>query len=152
MFMNLWKCVCVFVCVCVGGGWCKALDVHGGGVTKIEPIRTRGRGPNFGPFKNSTFGVKFRRSMKCGKDISLRQVEINRYRIGVSGDLFFQVSLPDSVNGERSSVSSISNDEGWEQVQYDDVQPTLWLPDHVSPCCSSCGCYFSILIRRHHCR
>ena len=136
--------MCVCVCVCVAGG--------GGGVTKIEPIRTRGRGPNFGPFKNSTFGVKFRRSMKCGKDISLRQVEINRYRIGVSGDLFFQVSLPDSVNGERSSVSSISNDEGWEQVQYDDVQPTLWLPDHVSPCCSSCGCYFSILIRRHHCR
>lgn len=63
-----------------------------------------------------------------------------------------QLSLPDSVNGTRSSLSSVSNEEGWEQVQYDDVQPVRWIPDHLSSFCSSCGCRFSVLYRRHHCR
>lgn len=63
-----------------------------------------------------------------------------------------RLSLPDSVNGERSSVSSISNDDGWEQVQFDDVQPTRWMPDHLSCTCASCGCPFTVIYRKHHCR
>lgn len=44
-----------------GAGGGRGVDVKvwtftGGGVTKIELIRKRGSGPNFGPFKNSTFG------------------------------------------------------------------------------------------------
>ncbi|XP_066915295.1 myotubularin-related protein 4-like isoform X2 [Clytia hemisphaerica] len=62
------------------------------------------------------------------------------------------LSLPDSVNGERSSLSSISNEEGWEQVQFDDVTPVRWIPDHMTQNCSSCGFHFNLMYRKHHCR
>ena len=59
--------------------------------------------------------------------------------------------LSDYCNGGPSSVSS-NNDEGWENIQYEDVQPTGWIPDHASPHCGYCGVQFSLLVRRHHCR
>lgn len=62
------------------------------------------------------------------------------------------LSYTGSTSGGRSSVSSLSNEEGWEQVQYDDVTPTRWVPDHISSNCSSCGQQFSVMLRRHHCR
>jgi len=62
------------------------------------------------------------------------------------------LSLPGSVGGDRSALSSLSNDEDWEKVMLDDAAPVKWIPDHASPNCAFCGAPFGVMVRKHHCR
>lgn len=64
----------------------------------------------------------------------------------------FQCSLSDSTGTEVRSVSSMSNEDSWENVQFEDAQATRWVPDHVSNVCSKCDLQFNLVIRKHHCR
>eukprot|EP00794_Sanderia_malayensis_P013824 gene13826-15269_t len=62
------------------------------------------------------------------------------------------LSLPDSTGCEARSLSSISNEESWENVYYEDAQATKWVPDHIANRCGSCDAQFGLVVRKHHCR
>jgi len=61
-------------------------------------------------------------------------------------------SLSDSTGADVRSISSISNEESWENVQYEDAQATRWVPDHLSNVCATCDSQFNLVVRKHHCR
>ena len=65
-----------------------------------------------------------------------------------------QCSLPESnVSGEQPPPSLGSADEGsWIQVEENEAQPTLWVPDHAATNCAKCDTQFWIANRKHHCR
>ena len=72
--------------------------------------------------------------------------------------LFFyfllQCSLPESnVSGDQPPLSLGSTDEGsWIQVDENEAQPTLWVPDHAATNCAKCDSQFWMVNRKHHCR
>lgn len=65
-----------------------------------------------------------------------------------------QCSLPESnVSGDQPPLSLGSTDEGsWIQVDENEAQPTLWVPDHAATNCAKCDSQFWIANRKHHCR
>lgn len=65
-----------------------------------------------------------------------------------------QCSLPESnVSGDQPPLSLGSTDEGsWIQVDENEAQPTLWVPDHAATNCAKCDTQFWIANRKHHCR
>ncbi|KAL9980228.1 hypothetical protein ACROYT_G008784 [Oculina patagonica] len=74
---------------------------------------------------------------------------------GRTSDLADEVcSLPDSnVSGDQPPLSLGSADEGsWIQVDENEAQPTLWVPDHAATNCAECDTQFWIANRKHHCR
>ena len=66
--------------------------------------------------------------------------------------VLFQSSITDSTGADIHSISSISNEESWETVQFEDAQATRWVPDHLSNVCSTCDSQFNLVVRKHHCR
>ena len=68
--------------------------------------------------------------------------------------LHLQCSLPESnVSGDQPPPSLGSTDEGsWIQVDEDEAQPTLWVPDHAATSCAKCDTQFWMANRKHHCR
>lgn len=74
---------------------------------------------------------------------------------GQTSDLADEVcSLPESnVSGDQPPLSLGSADEGsWIQVDENEAQPTLWVPDHAATSCANCDTQFWMANRKHHCR
>lgn len=74
---------------------------------------------------------------------------------GQTSDLADEVcSLPESnVSGDQPPASLGSTDEGsWIQVDENEAQPTLWVPDHAATSCAKCDTQFWMANRKHHCR
>ena len=65
---------------------------------------------------------------------------------------FLQSSTGDSAGMDNRSISSISNEESWETIQFEDAQATRWVPDHLSNICATCDSQFNLVVRKHHCR